>query len=62
MSKGIQNDAERSMWVNNDEGLYLWWKDERGSLRDFVRRHRAELDAAIDQALAPKVKTWRDYC
>ena len=42
------NDAERSQWIDNDEGLYLWWKSSRMSKRNFIRQHRAEIDAAIN--------------
>lgn len=24
-----RNDSERAQWVNNDEGLYNWWKSTR---------------------------------
>jgi hypothetical protein len=43
------NDIEQ--WVNNDEGLYRWWKSERKSLRTFVRENRAELERLITAAL-----------
>jgi hypothetical protein len=41
------NNRERELWVNNDEGLYLWWKRSRLSLRNFIRENREELDALI---------------
>jgi len=44
------NNAEREMWVNNDEGLYRWWKREGGSLRDFIKNNREEIDALIERA------------
>lgn len=43
-----RNDSERAEWVQNDEGLYRWWKGERGSLRDFIKAHRSEIDLCID--------------
>ena len=42
------NDTERDQWIDNDEGLYDWWRTSRQSKRDFIREHRAEIDAAID--------------
>ena len=41
------NDTERTMWVDNDEGLYNWWRSSRLSKREFIRKHRKELDDAI---------------
>lgn len=52
------NDAEREQWVNNDEGLYDWYRGwRRGrlgvrSVRAFVREHRSELDACIQRMLS----------
>ena len=46
------NDRERELWVMNDEGLYRWYQSERrmkGGIRGFIRRHRAEIDAAIQR-------------
>jgi hypothetical protein len=45
------NDTEREDWVNNDEGLYLWYIGSRLSMRRFLRRYRAEIDAVIRRAL-----------
>ena len=45
------NDRERELWVSNDEGLYLWWQSEGGSLRAFIRRHRQEITDAINRVL-----------
>jgi hypothetical protein len=55
--------ADIEQWVNNDEGLYRWWKGSRTSLRNFVRENRAELERLIQAALnkPPAQKTWRDY-
>ena len=41
------NNHERELWINNDEGLYNWFKRERMSMREFIKRNRAEIDAAI---------------
>jgi hypothetical protein len=34
-------------WVENDEGLYNWWKSSRMSLASFVKANRVELERAI---------------
>jgi hypothetical protein len=61
------NDTERAQWIDNDEGLYNWyrgWRREqhrsRKAQRIFIKEHRAEIDAAINRVLTPKPKTWRD--
>lgn len=41
------NDTERAQWIDNDEGLYNWWKTSRQSKRAFIRENRAAIDAAI---------------
>jgi hypothetical protein len=41
------NDTEREQWIDNDEGLYDWWRRSRQSKRAFIRANRAEIDAAI---------------
>lgn len=41
------NNTEREQWIDNDEGLYDWWRSSRLSKREFIRRNREEIDAAI---------------
>lgn len=41
------NNAERAMWIDNDEGLYLWWKRSRLSKATFIRENKTEIDALI---------------
>lgn len=36
-------------WVDNDEGLYNWWRSSRQAKRAFVRANRAELAACIER-------------
>lgn len=43
--------ADLEQWVDNDEGLYSWWRSSRQSKRQFVRDNRAELTGAINAAL-----------
>lgn len=46
------NDDERAQWVDNDEGLYNWWRGSRLGKRAFIiRENRAELDECIHRAL-----------
>ena len=47
MSTPKHNDAERWQWIENDEGLYNWMRSERMTKREFLKAHRAEIDAAI---------------
>lgn len=41
------NNTERAQWIDNDEGLYSWWRSSRQSKRAFIRDNRAEIDSAI---------------
>jgi hypothetical protein len=41
------NDAERSVWVDNDEGLHIWQRRSGLSMRGFIRRYREEIDVVI---------------
>jgi len=41
------NDREREIWVNNDEGLYNWWKDTKLAMRKFLRTYRTKIDTLI---------------
>lgn len=41
------NHNEREQWINNDEGLYRWWKSSRLPLRQFIRENREDIAAAI---------------
>lgn len=44
------NEADREQWVDNDEGLYRWWKSTRQSKRQFVRENREQLNTIIRKA------------
>ncbi len=48
------NSTEREQWVGNDEGLYSWWQRSKLSKREFIRRNKAEIDAAIETVLSGK--------
>jgi len=42
---------EIEQWVDNDEGLYNWWKSCRQSKRDFMRENREELEQCINNVI-----------
>lgn len=48
------NNSEREMWIQNDEGLYRWWKSTRLPMRKFIQEYKVEIDTAIDSVLNPK--------
>lgn len=45
------DNHERELWIRNDEGLWNWYQQEsrhqKGGMRAFIKRNRAEIDAAI---------------
>jgi hypothetical protein len=45
------NNSERENWVNNDEGLYNWFKSSRLSMREFIKQNKSELDECILRVL-----------
>lgn len=57
------NNSDREQWIDNDEGLYSWWRSSRMSKREFIKANKVEIDAAIRSVLdaPPREKTWRDY-
>lgn len=56
MKKFTINNNDREQWVNNDEGLYNWWKSERIPMRKFITNHRTELDLIIRKACGQEVE------
>lgn len=42
------NNTERSQWIDNDEGLYCWWKSTRKSKKVFIQENRQEIDRCIE--------------
>ena len=47
MRDGKLNNTDREQWIDNDEGLYSWWRSSRQSKRQFIKENREEIDAAI---------------
>jgi len=49
------NNSERELWINNDEGLYRWYRlwriSNKGGIRAFIRENREELDGCILRVL-----------
>ena len=41
------NNTERSQWIDNDEGIYNWWRSTRLPKRRFIELNRDEIDVAI---------------
>jgi hypothetical protein len=46
------NNRERQMWIDNDEGLYNWFKSSRCSMTQFIKDNKDEIDACIKRVLA----------
>ena len=53
------NDSDRRQWVENNEGLYLWFRSSRLDLYTFVRKNRMELDRLIFNILNPALGGYR---
>lgn len=45
------NDTERAEFIDNDEGLYDWWRGSGQSKARFIRENRAEITTAIDKVV-----------
>lgn len=44
------SDSEINLWIDNDEGLYNWWKESKQHKQEFIDENRDELTAAIEKA------------
>jgi hypothetical protein len=45
------NDTERAQWIDNDEGLYDWWRSSRQNKQAFIRENRTEITEVINRVL-----------
>lgn len=45
------NNTDRSQWIDNDEGLYCWWKSSKLSKAQFIKENKEEIDKAINNVL-----------
>ena len=43
--------ADISQWIDNDEGLYNWWRRSRQSKRSFIKDNRDELESCIRRVI-----------
>lgn len=43
--------SDIEQWIDNDEGLYNWWRGSRQSKRAFIKENREELTACINRVL-----------
>jgi hypothetical protein len=50
----MNSDRDRSQWIDNDEGLYNWWRSSRLSKREFIRQNRTEIDAVVSNVTTGK--------
>jgi len=46
------NDKERTMWVDNDEGLHRRWRSEHTPKRQWIRENREFIDRVIDEVMS----------
>jgi len=53
-----QTIREKELWIDNDEGLYRWWKRTGKSKRNFIKENSDTLDELIYNAISQKP---RDY-
>lgn len=43
---------EIELWLDNDEGLYNWFRRSRLSKREFIKQHRNELKECISSVVS----------
>jgi hypothetical protein len=43
---------EIELWLDNDEGLYNWFRGSRLSKREFIKQHRNELKECISRVVS----------
>lgn len=48
------NDKDRAQWIDNDEGLYNWWKSSRLPKAKFIKENREELTRVIENVRGGK--------
>jgi hypothetical protein len=45
------NNAERELWIANDENLYSWQRYSGLNKREFIKEYRVQIDAEIDRVI-----------
>ena len=54
--------SDIEQWIDNDEGLYDWWRSSKMGKRKFIRENRAELKSAIQKVIGgEKPAHWLKY-
>lgn len=48
------DDKERSVWVLNDERLFLLWRKDGRAIKKFIRDNRIIIDELIDRVMTAK--------
>jgi transposase-like protein len=43
--------SDIAQWLDNDEGLYDWWKSSRQKKGAFIRENRADLERVIGNVI-----------
>jgi len=41
-----------NQWIDNDEGLYNWFKAERKTRQQFIQEHKQELMVCIESVIS----------
>ncbi len=52
--KNTINDNDRAQWIDNDEGLYSWWKTSGLPKSSFIRRNRSAITEVIRNMTSDK--------
>lgn len=45
------NDKDREQWIDNDEGLYCWWRSSGQPKKKFINENRQALTECINKVL-----------
>ena len=59
MVRSLLSNAAREQWIDNDDGLYLWWQSSMLSKRRFIKENREQLDQLIRKTLSNERQTHR---
>ena len=43
--------SDIGQWIDNDEGLYNWWRSSRQSKRNFIKENFQDLQLCINEVL-----------
>lgn len=48
------NNSDRNQWIDNDEGLYNWWKSSGLNKAEFIKLYKQEIDQVINNVTSNK--------